>query len=123
MNSPIMARSIGLMLGLILVFTHAHARSVQKSEQSKSGKELELHLVIELRDGSRIVGSPFIASIPLHTSFAKVDLPLKLVDTIEFPDDGERVKVNCSNGDLLQGVLNLSNLTLTTSFGKMAVPL
>jgi hypothetical protein len=115
--------STGLLLGLSLVLTDADAKSVPKAGQSKAGEESELQLVIELRDGSRLIGSPSITSIPLQTSFAKIDLPLKMVDTIEFAEDRERVKVSCANGDLLQGVLNLSSFTLTTSFGKVSVVL
>lgn len=122
-NSFIVARRVGLVLALLLLVNAATAKKAEKTAQAGSSADAELQLVVELRDGSRIVGMPSIASVPLQTSFAKIDLPLKLVDTIEFAEDRERVKVNCANGDVLQGVLNLTSFNLTTSFGKVSVVL
>jgi len=38
-----------------------------------------LRLSVELSDGSRIVGTPAISSVPLQTSFAKRDIPFERI--------------------------------------------
>ena len=52
-----------------------------------------------------------------------MDIPLKHVGTVEFADDRETVKVSCTNGDVLQGSVNLKSIILKTSFDKVSISL
>lgn len=78
---------------------------------------------VELRDGSKLIGSTETEELPLRASFGKVELPTRLIDTIEFSDDKETATVNCTNGDRLVGVIETEALKLKTSFGVVKIPL
>ena len=41
-------------------------------------------IAVDLTDGSHLVGKPQSSSFQIHTSFAELGLPLKLVRRIEF---------------------------------------
>ena len=51
-----------------------------------------LRLELSLADGSRIIGTPAIKSIPVQTSYAKMDVPLKHILTIKIGEDHETCK-------------------------------
>jgi hypothetical protein len=78
-------------------------------------------LELDLADGSLIVGTPIIATVPVRTSYAKMDIPLAQIQTIKMGDDHETVFVDLQNGDKLTGVITLGPIELTTVFGKVAV--
>ena len=86
-------------------------------EQAAVLPRLELDLV----DGSHIVGTPIIATVPVRTSYAKMDIPLAQIHTIKMGDDHETVFVDLQNGDKLTGVITLGPIELATVFGKVAV--
>ncbi|MFZ4397761.1 MAG: LamG domain-containing protein [Kiritimatiellia bacterium] len=82
-----------------------------------------LRVMLDLEDGSRVIGTPACSSFPLQTSYAKVEVPLARIAQVSFLADHETVSVQLVNGDLLTGVLNRTPLELTTLFGKAAVPM
>jgi hypothetical protein len=84
-------------------------------------KVAPLRLAIDLVDGSHIIGVPSITSVPVQTSFAKIDIPLEKIARIELKDDHETASVELQNGDMLKGVLNLKPIELETLFGKVSV--
>ena len=84
--------------------------------------ETALQITVELRDGSRLVGTPSILSLSLRTSFAKLDLPLKLIESVEIVDENKTAKVHCTNGDIVQGTLLADAITINTAFDRVAVP-
>lgn len=88
----------------------------------KSTKKTPLQVVLELRDGSRLVGEPAIEFFTVQTSFAKPNVPLDRIAVIEFDEDHEHVKVQFANGDTIQGVADLPSLPIKTAFGKIVVP-
>lgn len=84
----------------------------------------ELTLVVDLIDGSTIVGRTTIGVAPIITKWAgKVKLALKSVSAIEFEEDRENVKVTLQNGDVLRGIIDLPGLKLETAFGKVVIPI
>jgi len=82
-----------------------------------------LRLVLELRDGSRVIGEPSINTVKVQTSFAKFDLELKLIASIEFHENRETARISLTNGDNVQGTLLLDGFQMQTSFGKVSIPL
>jgi len=80
-------------------------------------------LVLDLKDGSRVVGHPQITSLKLETEFAKLDVPLDRVRQVKRATEGDAVTVTLANNDRLQGRLQLTSLTLDTLAGKLTVPL
>ena len=78
-------------------------------------------IVLELVDGSRLVGTPEITSLSVQTSYAKVDIPVQRVARVEFREDRESVNILLRNGDTMTGVLALPQVPLATLFGKASV--
>jgi len=105
-----------ILLELILAFNTA-------AEEEQSKKEQPLKLAAELADGSRIVGLPEITSIRVRTSFADLNIPLKLVQDLSFDGGKETCVINLNNGDTVTGTLNLKSFGLGTLFGQVTVPL
>ena len=68
-----------------------------------------MRLTLELSDGSRVIGIPSMSSIPVQTSYAKMDIPLKRVLQVKIGADRETVWVQTESGDELTGVLNRSS--------------
>jgi hypothetical protein len=94
------------------------------SETTPSEIELKvepLRLAIELVDGSHLIGVPSITSVPIQTSYARMDIPLEKIASIEIEADHETAAIALQNGDKLEGVLDLKPLELETIFGRITV--
>ena len=96
---------------------------VQQVQGDAAKADSRLNLMVDLRDGTHIVCNlPLDAGIEMHTDFARVRLPLKLIATVRFEEDRESVKVVFHNGDRLSGVMTADALRPQTSFGEIAIP-
>jgi hypothetical protein len=98
--------------------------STVPSGEAPSESELKvapLRLALDLADGSHIIGVPSITSIPVQTSYAKMDIPLEKIVSIEIKDDHETASIELQNGDKLKGVVDLSAIELKTIFGKHSI--
>ncbi len=80
-----------------------------------------LRLTIDLVDGSRLVGTPVIATVPVQTSYAKMDVPLMQIQALKIGCDHETVTLDLRNGDKLTGVISLAPIKMITVFGTVAV--
>ena len=98
-------------------------QETKETEEPPAATEqtVPLQFAIELRDGSRLIGRPSITSLPVQTSFGKIELPLKLVERVEFKEDREKVVVSCRNGDQVEGILGLTAVVVNTTFDKVSV--
>jgi hypothetical protein len=84
----------------------------------------EVTMVVDLVDGSRIVGKSTLGVVPILTEWAgKLEVALKSFSSIELEEDREKVKVTLQNGDLVRGALELPGIILETSFGKVVIPI
>lgn len=81
----------------------------------------QVSLELELVDGSRLVGLPKMDSLPIRTDYAKMDIPLKQILSVEMDDDHETASVKMQNGDKLKGVISLGPIELVTLFGPVKV--
>ncbi len=107
-----------------LVVVLAAAAGAESAKDEAGGKPPATpQLLLELSDGSRIVGAPASDHVKLQSDTIKVDLKLDLIRTIEFDQEKQQAQVKLSNGDRLSGQLSPANLDLNTSFGKITVPL
>jgi hypothetical protein len=84
-------------------------------------KEQSLRLELDLVDGSRLVGTPGLATVPVQTSYAKMDVPLTQIKALKIGDDHESVTLNLRNGDTLTGVISLAPIKLITVFGTASI--
>jgi len=89
------------------------------AEPERAGRPLRLEL--DLVDGSHIIGTTSIESVPVQTTYAKMDIPLKQILTIKMGDDHETAALDLCNGDKLKGVVTLEPLELTTLFSSVKV--
>ena len=80
-----------------------------------------LTVILELSDGSRVIGTPVITSVPVQTSYAKMDVPLTQITALKIGDDHETVTLNLRNGDKLTGVISLKPIEMNTVFGTVTV--
>ncbi len=87
----------------------------------KDKEEAQLRLDLDLVDGSHITGTPGIETVPVQTSYAKMDIPLKQILAIKIAEDHETASIDLQNGDKLKGVVNLEPIKLETVFGKVAI--
>jgi hypothetical protein len=81
-----------------------------------------LTVILELSDGSRVVGTPGIESVPVQTPYAKINVPLNQILGIALEADHETASFELQNGDKLTGIVNLGPLPLSTLFGKVTIP-
>jgi hypothetical protein len=85
--------------------------------------EPELHLSLDLVDGSRIIGVPSIKSVPIQASYAKMTIALDQILRITMTDDHERASFELRNGDRLKGVVDIAPLEIETVFGVVRIPI
>ena len=86
-----------------------------------SDEPQKLTLALDLDDGSHVIGVPDIESVPIQTSYAKMDIQLKQILTIRIEEDHEMASIDLRNGDKLKGVITLEPIKLETIFGKVKI--
>jgi hypothetical protein len=64
-----------------------------------------------------------LASFPLQTAYARVDLAVSLISTLDFTQPSGECNVSLRNGDVLKGKIDIKEVNLRTSFGDVTVPL
>jgi len=82
-----------------------------------------LSLVVELTDGSRLIGTSELDKLPFIAKYGKMKLVIREVASVTLGKDRETGKVTMKNGDNLQGVLDIGDLKLRTLMGEISVPI
>ena len=102
----------GLMTGLT-------SSCVTASSSSTAG----CRLVVELRDGSRMIGSSEEAQFAFQSDIlGEVKLPLEKIRLVESVGRTNLVKVTTSGGDSLTARFAMENIRVGTSFGEVKLP-
>jgi hypothetical protein len=94
--------------------------SLATAETMKQTSE-QIRVELDLVDGSRVIGVPAITSIPLQTSYARMDIPLAQIMTLGMAKDHETAEITLGNGDKLSGTVQLKPIRLSTLFGDIRV--
>ena len=81
-----------------------------------------LPIIVELSDGSRVLGTVDLKTLPFIAKYGKMDLVMSEVASLELNEDRERAKITMKNGDRLQGVLSIGDLAMETLVGKVTAP-
>jgi hypothetical protein len=90
---------------------------------AEEADESPLQLTVELTDGSRLIGTSKLSSLPVRSeALGKIEIPLAKIRTVKFSHDHESVAVTMTNGDSVRGGLGDLSLQLRTSFGDITVP-
>jgi hypothetical protein len=105
-----------VLLCCILSNSSAHAASSASQAIGKANQ-----VAVYLTDGSYLLGVPALDSIPLQTSFAKMDIPLNQIKRIQFEKDSNRVVVEMRNSDRISGVSDLKSFGFTGVIGKIGI--
>lgn len=91
------------------------------------GGEIEtnevLRVVLDLSDGSRLVGTPGVESVPVSTPYANMSVPLRKIRVITMQADHESASFELENGDKITGVITLGPVNLGTMFGQVSIPI
>jgi len=89
--------------------------------EGASNESIRISMELDLVDGSRLIGTPGIATVPVQTSYAKMDVPLMKIQSLKIGADHETVILDLSNGDTLTGVISLAPIKLETLFGPVSI--
>ncbi|MEI6415793.1 MAG: hypothetical protein WCP34_16255, partial [Pseudomonadota bacterium] len=71
----------------ITVLTATALASATWAEPVNSRETPPLRLELSLTDGSRIIGIPGIEAVPVETSYARMNIPLKQIQTLKIGED------------------------------------
>jgi hypothetical protein len=80
-------------------------------------------LVIDLTDGSCVIGDASKAFLPVQTDYAMLNIMLKDVRSMAIADDHQKVMCEMLNGDRVKGALLIKALEIRTMFGKVLLGL
>ena len=82
-----------------------------------------LRLVLELSDGSRIIGTPSIDKLKMSTSYADMEIPFSKLRVIEFGTGTDHTAhAGLRNGDTLNAQLAATEIVMKTVIGQVTVP-
>lgn len=96
----------------------ALAATVQAGEEAAPTQPT---VVVDLTDGSRIIGTTDTRSVGVRTSYAKMDIALAKILSIKMKDDKETASLTMVSGDSLKGFLDMASIGLKTSFGNVSI--
>ena len=106
----------------IMVVLVVVASRVSLAAEKETGKP-PLQLVVCLADGSRLIGTTTLASLPVQSeTLGKFQVPLAKIRSINFGKDNESITVLLANNDKIQANLGKATLTLRAIFGEVAMP-
>ena len=106
-------------LSCIFLAAANHLSAGEKSGTAATNQTVRLTL--ELKDGSRVEGQPLALKWPLRTELAgALKVNLDLVSSIETAKSNSWV-VAFRNGDRLKATVDLEQIELKTSFGKVKI--
>lgn len=104
-----------------LIGTVAFGLALQAAELTPQVEPLRVTLT--LSDGSKLIGQPALATLPLQTEYSRMEIPFAKISTLKFAAGATNVTAVLVNGDKLSAVPGIAELRLTTLFGKVAIPL
>ncbi len=91
------------------------------SRESAAAEARPLRLMVELADGSRLLGMPVVKSLAVRTPYAKLEIAFDQVRRVTIAPDRETVVIEMDNGDRIHGALILKILEIETAFGKVSI--
>lgn len=116
------ARIARICLGMCFVICAAWAD--EKSPAENRDAKTSIRLVVDLTDGSRVVGTLENDRLKVLTNYADFDLSLSRVSTLEFdPAQDGSAEIRLENGDALKVRFPMKELALNTTFGNVALPI
>lgn len=107
----------------LLVTLAASARDaevpVEDKDDDQPSTPTRVRVIMEMKDGSRLVGCTVARTLPLTLEFMKASIPLKKIRSCEISHKDEHAVVKFVNGDRLTGVLCLDKFPMETVLGRL----
>ena len=88
---------------------------------SESQTDRPIRLSLDLIDGSVIKGTATLSTVRIHTTFARMEIPLEQIQRIEINEDHETGAFQMKNGDRITGAVDIEPITLQTIVGKVSI--
>lgn len=82
-----------------------------------------LRLRLSLTDGSVLIGTPAVSNLSVRTSYADMQIKLKVISSMAFSDDREMATLQFRNGDKLTGAIRERKMPLQTLIGDISIGL
>lgn len=114
-NAMVRLACVALVCSALLPASPVHSDETDAKQHGR--------FVMSLTDGSSIIGVPSASSFRVKSSYADMDVPLKLIARIRFQDDKRTVSVELNNGDKVGGILVCEAVEFTTILGKLSIPI
>ena len=84
--------------------------------------EAPLQLMVNLTDGSRLVGETALTRLPLRSEvLGQLEIPLARIRSVTFSPNHESATLTLVNGDRIDGVISAADLPLRTLFGPVKI--
>lgn len=109
--------------GLAIAQSNAPERNAETPKEQTNAAESELSVVVEVADGSRVVGVPSVKELNVATQVGKIQIPLKKVIRIVFGSGEKETTVALTHGDRLSGVIDGTSMDLKTAWGNVSLPM
>jgi hypothetical protein len=109
-----------MAMGAVLAATSGLA-APPATDGGAPARDAALRLSVDLRDGSRLVGTPGVDTLKLNAAFGAVTVPWAQVRELQMADDREKAVVLFANGDRLSAVPSLDKLEMATVIGPVTV--
>lgn len=84
--------------------------------------EVQVRATIDLEDGSRIVGVPQVESVPVASSIATLELPLKRMRGLSVDHKAAELAVTMQNGDVIKGRIPDGGMVVDGLLGELEIP-
>jgi len=88
-----------------------------KSDQPATGS----HVVINLVDGSRILGQPQFDKLPIKTGLGDISVPLEKIASIQWKKGDTNAEVKLKNGDKISGQVLVASVKMSTCIGVLTL--
>jgi len=85
------------------------------------GEPVQLRLAIDLRDGSRVMGTPAFTNIVVKSELGRLELSLTNVVTVAVGEPARAALVHLRSGDRLKGKLEKGNFEVHALPGRLSV--
>jgi hypothetical protein len=79
-------------------------------------------LVVDLADGSRLIGTTTVESFPARHEVGAIQVKLRSILSVTTPPDGSKSVVSLRNGDRLQVDWDMQSLSVQTMLGASEIP-
>ncbi len=103
-----------LISGLALAMTGVSAWAADTLD-----KKMVVRAVVELTDGSRLVGTPLDVGLKMSVEFSKISVPLSTIQQCKVLHKEQRVVLALQNGDQVTGIAEDESFPLQTALGRL----